>query len=591
MSFRSILDEAKTQKHLSVDHAIICTTSFFGRVGEYGTRPRENPIQRLIDHITMMMDIVNLEHQNRHFFKASDGSFKVKPGHEDCLTKVSLVEFSLHTANEPLKFEDLEKILAAISEKAKSCHANLSFLFSSFAVLTSEKMVLNYPVHVQCGEFFKLQPMYKRSLRGDDPNYHINFFRLMQYLKNKESTKSRFFSQSSAYPIEPKLPIVEVPTLGGNVMLDLVDVCADVELDPVSPHLQDMLPFHVSHTITSNTNRVMWDRVVGDYIAHADYANPGVKSKEHNLPTRPTTLSSEQLRNTVPSHYPETKIAVNEKEIKVTDPPFGGEYAIIFYPEVKLANSNAIVTHEFGKQLELFYKKFHTSEQCLRLKSLGIEEAAWTSICSRLAKFKGMLAHPVTEQKYYTLKDTLLVGQDALESLANLIVQLADRYKQKQISADSEVSFIKEFNYLTDMYVSLNEMYCTWVSYLPNKFNKTVVEGTYEGESLKKVRVQGESLIKLAEKIKNERLFTATPNLNMGILAAMLYRVTQTDVVPKQLIIDIQHQIQLLKKEREHFSSSKDISMELAFYASCDRLEDCIKNLDKPSMSAVPRST
>lgn len=596
MALSSNQRDEKATSPVTITGTIIRSSSRLGEASHW--RPKSEPLQRLIDHIMLMMDLVNLEHQNRHFTQVGD-RYTVKPGHEDKLTKVALVEFSLYTPTDPLTFEELEKLVSAITEKAKNCRENLSFLFSSFAVLTSENQLLNYAIHVQCGALFKLQTIHKQFSMPDDPEYDTATARLRYYQKNKdkkESPPKRFFSKTSQHPIEPKLPIIEIHTLSGKLVLDMVDICADNDFYPVHSHYKEMAPYRVSHTLTSNSKMFKLDRIAGNHIIHADYAMPNVWSSRNNYkspltPTKTTPPSADELKRFIPERYSETEVTVDAKGIIVTDPPFGsGHYTITFYPEIELENSAAILTHELLQQLQQFYKEVHKSEKCLSLKQLGTSEDEWRNICITLAKFKEMLAHPITVQKYYSLKDSIITGQKLLEVLTGLLIQLANRYKEGQISKDVEGSFAKEFNFFAGMCANLTDRFCTWIAYTPTSASSQEAKGQYEGAELEELRSLAKQLQELAEKIKNERFGTLTPSINIGILAAMLNRIsTAENAVPRQLVVNVLEHMKLTYAERGHFSSAKDISIELAFYATCDRFKDYAHKFSMPGAAVSQR--
>lgn len=108
-------------------------------------------VQRISDHIAFLADIANKQHELDNF-QRNDTSGKLELKNVNNVTRLSLNEFSLYTANKPLTMDEFKELNEKIVELASNLQDNLHLALGSIPVLGPDNQVFNMVIYAQCGE-------------------------------------------------------------------------------------------------------------------------------------------------------------------------------------------------------------------------------------------------------------------------------------------------------------------------------------------------------------------------------------------------------------------------------------------------------
>jgi len=154
-----------------------------GKEGAVGEAKVQNHIHthfpesvRLLDHIEFLANIANEYHQAQYCQKNNDGTYTIRPECLNKITRLSLHEFSLYTA-QPIDQADFSFLLESIELIVKNQHSNVHLLLSSLPVVTDGNEILNVCLYVQCGKEFIIETFSKTYASRIDHTYQgtINF--------------------------------------------------------------------------------------------------------------------------------------------------------------------------------------------------------------------------------------------------------------------------------------------------------------------------------------------------------------------------------------------------------------------------------
>jgi hypothetical protein len=274
-------------------------------------------LERLINHIKILMLETTIFHLSRYAQYHPDGKLSLRP---DCLNKITRLltpEFSLYT-RAPLSIEEFRKLYDAIKvTAARTKLSNLHFFLSSVALLVDDTHIINISFYVKGGPKPEIRLLVKKSISSkDDSVYPPGTY--SHYLLALEEKPEIIFSDGLRLPLG--LPSVFcLETSGGAQYLQFVDICIDISDDSAWAIFKNMLrlesdsfflPIQADHILSSN--------IIGLYASDG-------------LP-----IPSEAHTHIDPHYTPESAIVRRAKK-KLLSTGFGSDWTLAFAPEQALS--------------------------------------------------------------------------------------------------------------------------------------------------------------------------------------------------------------------------------------------------------------
>lgn len=156
----------------------------FYRPSQYATA--DNYLKRIKLQMGLHAAIANKEHEKMNFEAdpSNSAQFKMKPGKENEIVRLSSNEFFFYpgqdpTKGKPLSLKEFQDVVDAANDIGKKCHENLHLVFASFPVEGPDNQIYNLVVHVQCGKNPIVNSFAKSVPNENDPIYpgkkNLNF--------------------------------------------------------------------------------------------------------------------------------------------------------------------------------------------------------------------------------------------------------------------------------------------------------------------------------------------------------------------------------------------------------------------------------
>lgn len=102
------------------------------------------------------------------------GTSEIKPGKENCITRLSLHEFALYPSKErgPLTLAGFKSLISEIEQMSADYPDNLHLFLGTLPVLTEKDIVQNIALYIECGSInHHIHPITKATLSHVDPVY------------------------------------------------------------------------------------------------------------------------------------------------------------------------------------------------------------------------------------------------------------------------------------------------------------------------------------------------------------------------------------------------------------------------------------
>ena len=165
------MDQANQTVHIQ---DLVIRPSYDLRLGESGphTNPYSQPAEvRLRAHIATLFRLVNEHHRAYNCEKDAENKYHLKKGQENCVTRLSMPEFSLYTQTQ-LTMEQFCALNRAVIAMAETLEPNFHVLLSSFAVKDNSGKLQNFSLFVEGGTPPTIHPFAKTTASMVDVDYH-----------------------------------------------------------------------------------------------------------------------------------------------------------------------------------------------------------------------------------------------------------------------------------------------------------------------------------------------------------------------------------------------------------------------------------
>jgi hypothetical protein len=303
----------------------------FGESGRHTNTYTQSAEERLRAHIAMLFRLVNEHHRAYNCEKEAEDKYHLKEGMENCVTRLSMPEFSLYTQTE-LTLEQFYDLNRDVFEMAVTLEPNVHVLLSSFAVKDDLGKLQNFSLFVEGGTPPTIHPFAKTTASMIDVDYHKPAGIFSQQDLGMKPTFQADFVASTQDTIITTGSVFEVSTAGGASYTQAIDVCLDHAfehskelllrriLGDVNPN--ELLPEQVEQCITSNYINLFDTAIVASTVLHADphYATLG-DFQEH--PLRP-----EIMARALPPDYAHCSITPSATGYLLSNPAFGSDCKI-----------------------------------------------------------------------------------------------------------------------------------------------------------------------------------------------------------------------------------------------------------------------
>lgn len=314
--------------------------SQFTSKGEfYKARRGGDVVERLNDHINLMMQFASLHHFKKNLEPATDSSPQFKENKRNDITLLGLNEFSLYTHGKPLTAKEFARLIDKIEDLAKKNPANLHLLLGSIA-LEHNNEVLNVNLYVQCGSVPKINSYTKVLTADDDCLYDGSSMPYQAYypLKDKPFTRILLSDKTDTTLSISHDPLVHIKTAGGAEYTVAIDCCFDhvhqyaYKMYAENRHMNhsELLTSQICHLVVSNYIDPHPQDTFGAKLVSFDPVRGGVyidHKKQNELQSISRNLAVTALFKKLETIYHGLEIVVvNCTELKVKNPPFGPNY-------------------------------------------------------------------------------------------------------------------------------------------------------------------------------------------------------------------------------------------------------------------------
>jgi hypothetical protein len=288
--------------------------------------------ERLIGHIQALFSLANEDHRTEYCLKGDDGKFKLKEDRKNCITRLTMNEFSLYTRS-PLSADDFNKVLSGITEMAYNLEPNVHVLLSSFSVKVENGKVLNMSIFVEGGNPPALHTFAKNMASTVDVSYQDAEKLFSQQDRRLWPTYHADIAASETGLSVGMGSVFVVTTAGGATYTQAVDVCLDHALghskeimarrilEDASP--DEIIPEQIEQCVTSNWIDIVADSSIATTVLHAD----PVRSMHefHKAPLGKLCVSQDTLKQIKPEEFTQMQISETKTGYKIEKPPFGSD--------------------------------------------------------------------------------------------------------------------------------------------------------------------------------------------------------------------------------------------------------------------------
>lgn len=345
------------QKLIQLNQPVNMTDILVKQIGKgrgefYSEENLKNSYVRIQDHVAMLASLADTFHKKQNCIR--DGTiFTIKVGHEHCITRLILHEFSLYPQKKPISEKNFRIFLAQLEKIAKECSANLYLILSSIPVVTDKQELISCVVHVQCGSDPILNILNKISTTSLDPVYPET--RYVDY-----SSEIRGFDDTPAVPrltyYEPMgieyggTTTIACKTYGGAQFTTVIDICFDhfwqegkksfSSQMKLMTQSNQLIPEQISQVVVSDSVDFYENAKITEAIVRCDSRKSYQMKEENNIPSLvmdfKDDLSSVRYDK---KKYPHLHLETRESKLAIINPPFGPDCEIAFYPPYELSKS------------------------------------------------------------------------------------------------------------------------------------------------------------------------------------------------------------------------------------------------------------
>ena len=291
--------------------------------------------ERLRGHITTLFNLANEEHRANYCQKEDDGTYTLKKGMENHITRLSMSEFSLYTSN-PLTMGEFQSLVSDLEPMAEQLESNVHVLLSTFAVRDSHNQLINIFLFVEGGQPPVFHAIAKNRTSISDVNYRMSIGLFSQHYQghkfNEHAAQIAGDNGDGTSAISTG-SVFELSTKGGACFTQAIDICIDhgyghsralmTKRITDALHSDEILPDQIEHCITSFGTEIISENTIANRVLHVD---PGYT---HDVPLCDKRLSGETLSSIVPAGFNHTKISINKEGYLIADPIFGPTDCVI----------------------------------------------------------------------------------------------------------------------------------------------------------------------------------------------------------------------------------------------------------------------
>lgn len=300
------------------------------------TNPYNNiaDIERLNDHIHSLFTLANEDHRANYCQRETDGTFNIKEGKENCITRLTMNEFSLYTEN-PLSIHDFKQLLIKIETMAHELGPNVHVLLSSFAVKVGDK-VANMSVFIEGGRYPNIHSFAKNTASMVDIDYKRQEQLFSQQERGVRGTHHADVSADENGLLINTGSVFEVTTAGGATYTQAVDVCLDHALGHSKALIErkilgeespdELIPEQIEQCVTSNWIDLHQKSTIASVVLHADPVRSMHEFHQHALGAR--SLTAEGLERVKSTKYTSMGINPSTTGYEIVNPPFGSNCTV-----------------------------------------------------------------------------------------------------------------------------------------------------------------------------------------------------------------------------------------------------------------------
>ncbi len=300
--------------------------------------------ERLREHIGTLFNLANEEHRAHYCQKEEDGSYSLKKGMENHITRLSMSEFSLYTSN-PLTMGEFQSLLIDLESMAEKLESNVYVLLSTFAVRDNRNKLINMFVFVEGGKPPIFHVVAKNRASISDITYRQSIRPFSQHDQGHEFNEH---ASQIAGDIGESISVIstgsvfELTTKGGACFTQAIDVCIDhgyghskalmTKRITDTLHADEILPNQIEQCITSFGTSIVSENTITDSVLHVD------PHSTHNVPLCSKRLSDDTLSSVIPAGFCQTEIGINEQGYLIINPIFGLTDCVVKVYEERLAS-------------------------------------------------------------------------------------------------------------------------------------------------------------------------------------------------------------------------------------------------------------
>lgn len=466
----------------------------FGESQDNYTSPYSEPVEeRLIDHIELLFKLANEDHRANYCDKTLGGSYQLKPGKENFITRLTMPEFSLYTPA-PFKTEEYSTLYQIIEGLAQKLEPNVHILLSSFAVRDKEGKILNMLMYVEGGQPPKIHTFAKNTASLTDFDYGNQ----SELFTQQELSWCTFDADTSTSESGTNVfteSFLEIETKGKACCTLFIDVCVDhcfghsrqqLERCIDSPVDSKIIPQQVEQCISSNHVEIESQNVVSTKVIQADPLSSPLA--HHNQRSGQKQLDNDVIRKMMPSQYDLMYFIDKEWGYEFYNPAFGsdfmievlderpaGNYVPFYQQQVSLHNervtANQIaasrgITLSEEQKLAWILTRGNATSQCLsqHIKKLEsslfklCESSRWDNLFNSEQARKKRLARQM-------IRESLVLIKEAIQEKGNAAIFSVEPWKKDLLFKLSKLGFTKESESLKQKLVNIIELTITLLEY------------------------------------------------------------------------------------------------------------------------------
>lgn len=291
--------------------------------------------ERLNDHIHSLFTLANEDHRANYCQKEKDGTFHIKEGKENSITRLTMNEFSLYTEN-PLSTHDFNQLLIKIEKMAHELGPNVHVLLSSFAVKVNDEKIVNMSIFIEGGAEPSMHCFAKNTASMVDIDYKQQEQLFSQQECGVRGTHHADVSADEGGLLINTGSVFEVTTAGGATYTQAVDVCLDHALGHSKALIErkiladaspdELIPEQIEQCVTSNWIDLHSKSTIASVVLHADPVRSMHEYHQHALGKR--LITADGLERVKSSKYTLMDIDSSKMGYEIVNPPFGSNCTV-----------------------------------------------------------------------------------------------------------------------------------------------------------------------------------------------------------------------------------------------------------------------